>query len=435
MSSVVTTTAIVSEYGKYYVNEGQNAKRLHLALLQMPVTLEKYARHIRSKETIYRMANYQFGSVVRPFKPTFNPNSNIEFIPNEIVLRKMKADISITPDEIEESWLGFMSGDTTRNKKDWPIVRWLMEEYVAKQIGVDRELSIVYNGEYDPDGTTPGACIDGVKKLLYNGAHNAQYPINVVNGIGALDASSIFDQVEKFDEAIPHIYTNQPICIFMAPSWVRAYKKDKRSQNFLFLDDINAIDESVMFTKHVIVALPSMEGTNDMWATTVDNFLWITKREGGVEKADVQAHDYDIHVMVNWWEGIGFACNKMVWATAETVGIPSATDTANPADGIITRNILPVTLSASAITDATATVKGRVIGDELPAGATVSVAYGKTTSLGSTANTTLADGIYSASLTSLDDETKYYYQLQVTIGTDKYFGEVEDFTTLETPTE
>lgn len=188
-----------------------------------------------------------------------------------------------------------------------------------------------------------------------------------------------------------------------------------------------------MFTKHVIVGLPSMEGTNDLWATVPDNLLWLTKREGGVEKADVQAHDYDVHIMVNWWEGIGFACNKMVWTTAETVGLPSAVDTASPADGINARNIFPATFPAEEVADTTAKLAGKVYGEDVPASAVVKFNYGTTSAMGTSADAVLADGKYTASLTSLSDDTKYYFQIVVAIGTDKYPGEVETFTTEETP--
>ena len=73
MASVLTTTQIVTEYGQYYVKEGQNRSRLFRALQQMPVTLEQHARHIRTTETKYRMANYKTGAVLQPFTITFNP--------------------------------------------------------------------------------------------------------------------------------------------------------------------------------------------------------------------------------------------------------------------------------------------------------------------------------------------------------------------------
>ncbi|MBO4654664.1 MAG: fibronectin type III domain-containing protein [Bacteroidales bacterium] len=435
MASVLTTTQIVTEYGQYYVKEGQNRSRLFRALQQMPVTLEQHARHIRTTETKYRMANYKTGAVLQPFSTTFNPISNLEFVPNQIDLQKIKVNVRITPDEIEDMWLGFMSGNTTRNKKDWPIVRFLMEEYIAKQIGEDRENNMVYKGIRNDGGSTPGSCLDGIKKQLLDGVGKAEYPINVITGIGALDESSIFDQIEAFDEALPQIYRTQPVTIFVSPKWFRAFMKDRRSQTFYQLRNENDLDTAIDFTggRHRLVALPSMEGTNDLWATVPNNLLWLTIRDMNTASADVQAIHYDVDIMLDWWEGLGFACNKEVWVSAETVGA-SAVDTASPADGIIARSIYPKVNAASGVDHEKATVKGSVLG-ELPEGTTVKVNYGTSTSLGTQSSALTADtkGVYTANLTSLSAETKYYYRLEVTIGTDKYVSETKDFTTGEAP--
>lgn len=434
MASVLTTTQIVTEYGQYYVKEGQNRSRLFRALQQMPVTLEQHARHIRTTETKYRMANYKTGSVLQPFTPNFNPISNLEFVPNQIDLQKIKVNVRITPDEIEDMWLGFMSGNTTRNKKDWPIVRFLMEEYIAKQIGEDRENNMVYKGIRNDGGSTPGSCLDGIKKQLLDGVGKAEYPINVITGIGALDESSIFDQIEAFDEALPQIYRTQPVTIFVSPKWFRAFMKDRRSQTFYQLRNENDLDTAIDFTggRHRLVALPSMEGTNDLWATVPNNLLWLTIRDMNTASADVQAIHYDVDIMIDWWEGLGFACNQEVWVSAETVGA-SAVDTASPADGIIARSIYPTVKAASGVDHEKATVKGSVLG-ELPEGATVKVNYGTSTSLGTQSSSlTATNGVYTANLTSLSAETKYYYRLEVTIGTDKYVSETKDFTTGEAP--
>lgn len=435
MASVLTTTQIVTEFGQYYIKEGQNRSRLIRTLQQMPVTLEQHARHIRTTETRYRMANYKTGAVLQPFSTTFNPISNLEFIPNQIDLQKIKVNVRITPDEIEDMWLGFMSGNTTRNKKDWPIVRFLMEEYIAKQIGEDRENNMVYKGIRNDGGNTPGSCLDGIKKQLLDGVGKTEYPINVITGIGALDENSIFDQIEAFDEALPQIYRTQPVVIFVSPKWFRAFMKDRRSQTFYQLRNENDLDTTIDFTggRHRLVALPSMEGTNDLWATVPNNLLWLTIRDMNTASADVQAIHYDVDIMLDWWEGIGFACNKEVWVSAETVGA-SAVDTASPADGIIARSIYPTVKAASGVDHEKATVKGSVLGD-LPEGATVKVNYGTSTSLGTQSSALTADtkGVYTADLTSLSAETKYYYRLEVTIGTDKYVSETKDFTTTAAP--
>mgnify|MGYP002623641461 CR=1 FL=1 len=435
MSSVLTTTQIVSEYGQYYINEGQNRSRLFRALQRMPETLEKHARHIRTTETEFKMANYRHGSVLQPFSTNFNPISEIEFIPNKIHLQKIKVNASFTPDEIEDMWLGFMSGNTTRNKKEWPIVRFLMEEYIAKQIGVDREELMVYKGVRNDAGTTPSTCMDGIRKKLIDGVSNASYPINVVSGIGELDENSIFDQIEAFDEALPSLYRTQPVTIFVAPKWFRAFMKDRRAQTFYQLRNENDLDTAIDFTggRHRLVALPSMEGTDDLWATVPDNLLWLTIRDMNTASADVQAHHYNVDVMLDWWEGIGFACNQQVWVTAETVGA-SASDSST--DGIVVRTLNPV-LTGALAADTRIAASGRVTGD-LPTGATVRFAYGTTSSLGSNASATLgADGTYTAGITGLDRDTEYYVQLQVVAGTDVYksaTAKVKTLTTTPAPT-
>lgn len=419
MASVLTTTQIVSEYGQYYVKEGQNRSRLFRALQQMPVTLEQHARHIRTTETKYRMANYKSGAVLQPFSTTFNPISNLEFVPNQIDLQKIKVNVRITPDEIEDMWLGFMSGNTTRNKKDWPIVRFLMEEYIAKQIGEDRENNMVYKGIRNDGGSTPGSCLDGIKKQLIDGANRADYPINVISGIGALDESSIFDQIEKFDESLPQIYRTQPVSIFISPKWFRAFMKDRRAQTFYQLRNENDLDTAIDFTggRHRLVALPSMEGTDDLWATVPNNLLWLTIRDMNTASAEMQAIHYDVDIMLDWWEGIGFACNKEVWVSAETVG-SSAADTASPEDGIVVRTTNPF-ITGAVPGDTTIDLTG-VINGELPEGATIQFAYGTTTSLGSTASATKVGSNYTAQLTGLSRNTNYHVQLQVVAGTDTY---------------
>ena len=329
MASILTTSQIVSEYGQYYIKEGQNRNRLFRALVQMPKTLENHARHIRTTETKYRMANYRFGSVLQPFSTTFNPISELEFIPNQIDLQKIKVNVRITPDDIEDMWLAFMSGNTTRNKKDWPIVRFIMEEYLAKQIGADRENHMVYKGVRNDNGNTPGACMDGIKKKLIDGtAAGNPYPMNVINGIDPLDASSIFDQIEAFDRAIGQLYWNEEVNIFVSPEWYRAFLADRRAQSFYQLRNEGDFDNVIDFTgrRHRLVALPSMAGTDDLWAATPNNLLWLTIRDMNTSSADMQAIHYDVDVMLDWWEGIGFACNQEVWVAAETVTTTASGD-------------------------------------------------------------------------------------------------------------
>ena len=318
MASNFDQSKLLTEYGEYYLKSGQNKNRLIRSLVQPAVTLERYARRITTEETTYRMANYDFGKVIQPFKKEFTPISSITFFPNTINLAEMKVDISMFPHDIEAGYLGFLAGDETKTVKDWPIIRWLLEEYVAKQIQADREMSLAYLGKEVPGGTTPEECMDGIKERLKKG-HTADYKVNEITGIGTLDETSIFDQIEEFDKQIGDLYLNERVTIFVAPKFLRAYKAAKRANGFYEIKSANDIDERIDFSNHVVAALPSMTGTNDMWASVNNNLLWLTKREGNLSHASVQLHDREVRILLDWWEGLGFACNQMVWATSETV--------------------------------------------------------------------------------------------------------------------
>ena len=326
MPTTITTTDIVTEYGKYYEQAGQNLARLKRSLTQPTVTLEKYGTHIRTNDTIYRMANFIGQPLLQPYQHNFTPNGGVEFIPNQINLRQMKVDVSLAPDSIEESWLGFLAGRNSKSLRDWPIVRWMLEEYIAKQIQEDLELNAVYKGVYNASGTTPSTTMDGLKKQLIDGVANTDYPINKVTGIGALTEATIFDQIEAFDEAIPSLYVGRPVVIFVSPKWARYYKKNKRTNNFYVVENAADIDATVDFTNHVVAGLPSMAETDDMFATLKTNILHLTKRSLSSVNVKVQEIHRDVDILIDMWQAVGFGCNKEVWVTAETVTTSTPTE-------------------------------------------------------------------------------------------------------------
>ena len=323
MATQITIEKILSEYGRYYEQAGQNRNRLFRALMQAPETLEKLSTSVKTDDTIYRMANFQFEKLMQPFKKAFTPKGGVEFFPNEIRLRQIKVDLDLFPHDIEDSWLGFLGGDQVKDLTQFPIVRWIMEEYIANQVQEEKELDAVYKGVHDPNGTNPADTIDGIKVQLLKGA-KADYPINVISGIGKFTESSIFEQLENYDEAIAELYTGKPLIHFVAQKWVRKFKQSKRMSGYYFIDGPDKIDDRIDFTNHTVVGLPSMNGTDDIFSTFKGNLIHVSKRNFGSANFDMQKHDRQVKILTDWWEGIGFACNQMVWTTTETVGVETS---------------------------------------------------------------------------------------------------------------
>ena len=421
---------IVEEYGRIYQQRGQGLNRIKRALIQKSETLEKYASPKRLTDDIYEMANDEFQPVLQPFRVAFEPKGGVKFHPNKILLQHIKVDVSFSPDTIIDNWLGFLEGDGVDRTK-WPITKYMIEVYLKKQIDFDREMNAVYFGVRDDAGTTPSSCMDGIRKKLIEGASD-EYPINIISGIGKLEPTICFDQVEYFSKKIKGIYRNVPIIICVSQDFERCFLENKRANGFYWIKGPEDLNANVDFTKQVVMGLPSMgDDCGDMFAFVKGNLMWCTRKDKF--NFDIQKENRLVKILADWREGIGFGVNKMVWATDHTVGT-SAVDTASPADGIIVRSIYPKVNAASGVDHEKATVKGSVLG-ELPEGTTVKVNYGTSTSLGTQSSALTADtkGVYTANLTSLSAETKYYYRLEVTIGTDKYVSETKDFTTEAAP--
>jgi len=318
----LTIEQILAEYGRYYEDAGQNLSRLKRGFMQPSETLQ-YATTIPTNDTIFKLANPLFQSVLQAFQRGFTPRGAVKFIPNPIELHPIKIDYKFFPTDIEASWLGFLAGDSSRTLENWPITKYMLEEYLMNQAIEDKELSGVYKGEWqEPTEGTAGAsmnCMDGLKKALIKGANHSEYPINVIEGMGVLNEDTVFDQLEFYDKKISELYTGKKLIHFVAQKWVRAFKTAKRANGYYFIDEPSKINAGIDFTEHVVVGLPSMNGTNDIFTTMRENILHLRKRDLSKVHVDIQKVDREIKFLIHWWEAVGFACNAMVWTSKESI--------------------------------------------------------------------------------------------------------------------
>src|SRR5665647_2740963 len=198
---MITTSAIVQEYGAYYVDAGQNKKRI-LSLLSQGREITDFTTPIKTDDTIFRLANATFRTLVQPFQKAFTQKGGVTIIPNEIRVLRFKIDDEFIPDELYATWLGFMTQKSV-DRKDWPFVKWLIEVYYARQIDQDMELNEYYKGVYAAPvagvAGVDGTGMNGLQKQLQTGVNAGT--INSVD-IEALDASTNFDHVELFTDSI-----------------------------------------------------------------------------------------------------------------------------------------------------------------------------------------------------------------------------------------
>lgn len=271
---------------------------------------------IKTDDTVFKLASGVIGSLLQPFQKTWTQKGKLTFKPNKLELQHMKVDVEEYPDDIEATWLGFLASENL-SRKEWPFVRYMIEKYIFPKIREEFELSAVYYGvQKDPETGVAGAAADvmnGIHKLLQDGV--AAGTINQVTGIGTLAADTIFDQVEAFHDGISQIYQGVPMDICMSPTWAKAYLRDKRSNGFYTINGAGEIDYSIDFTPHKVRPLPSMAGSGDLWATPKANIIHLQKKTINKNKVNIEELKRQIFVATDWWEGIGFGINEIVWTT------------------------------------------------------------------------------------------------------------------------
>ena len=315
----ITISDIVSEFGAYYENAGQNKNRI-LSLLTQGRELPNFCTPIKTDDTIFRLSNAAFQSLVQPFQKTFTQKGGATFVANELRVYRMKLDDEFYPDDILASWLGVLTA-TNVTREEWPLVRWMVEEYYRKQIDRDVELNEYYKGIYAAPmngvAGADGTGMTGLQKQLQDGVDAGT--INSVN-IGALATATIFDQVELFTDYISEVYQGIPMNIFLSRYWYKKYMQDKRAQGFYQKTSDQQIDAGIDFTPQSVVPLACMVGTNDIFCTPKANLLHITTATLTKNQFKIEESKRNVAVMADWREGLGFGLNQAVWTNIQATG-------------------------------------------------------------------------------------------------------------------
>tara|TARA_R110002124_G_scaffold285057_3_gene463120 strand:- start:546 stop:1493 length:948 start_codon:yes stop_codon:yes gene_type:complete len=302
---------LVTAFGDYYINEGQNMNRL-LSQLRQKSETPTYAKPLIHDGEIYRYSNVVMGEIVQQFQKKFVHKGDVEFKPNEIRLRHLMIDIELYPDEVESSWLGFLGSIDGGERKDYPIVKYLLENEIIPQMKHDIEMKGYFKGEYEtPVADTAGEtikAIDGLKSILDAGI--ADSSMDEITLSATPTAANAFDIIEEFVDGLDDIVSGVKKRIYMDPAILRWYHRDKRNTHGTDVN-YNAEKPVVDFTNVELVGLPSMSGEKYIFSTPNDNFLYI-RRVNGMKAPRLEESKKAVYLMTDWWEGIGFGYNPLV---------------------------------------------------------------------------------------------------------------------------
>lgn len=313
----IVITDIVSEYGSYYLNHGQNKNDLAAKFFRPSETAKYFAKQPTS-DTVARNGAASIDRVLQGFQKAFTPIGNLTFKPNPVNLYQLKVDKQEYPDEIVDSWLGFLEGEGI-DRAAWPFVRWMMEEHIIPQLHEDFELNEAYKGVYAaPTPGTAGAAgtaMNGIKKQIADYI-TAGRSVAIAMGAVPTDEIDFCTYVETFVASLPMELRKRIDGLFMNEDLHLRYKEGKRKKYNLQYAQTTDLETVFHYPNARVIGLASHNGSNKIWTTTPKNRKrWIKKENAITAPAVKEFSARAISIYTDWWEVLGFVYPEIVYAT------------------------------------------------------------------------------------------------------------------------
>jgi len=304
----IELTTLKSAFGTYLSNNQKNIMRL----MMQPTVSQKYMTTIAKTITEYRAAQAVIDDIVQGFTSTWSAKGTPTFTPITITNRRHKINVPFKPDDIVDSWIGFME-DETKTRKDWPISRYIIEKLIIPKVLDNRELKLIGKGIYDVNNlTVTGRSMDGFCTILKKLKTAGTSSINFID-LGSLTTENIVDKINDFVDNIDELYQGVSMPVFLSNTWYKAYKR-KYKELYGTALDFTPQSDMIDYSNNRLIQLPSMAGEDIIFTTPKENFIRLINRNEGASNIWIQEQDYSVKVFADWWEAVGFAIEEAVFA-------------------------------------------------------------------------------------------------------------------------
>jgi hypothetical protein len=316
----ITTDELVEQFGDYYINEGQNMDNLHMLPFEAFGTAEA-GTVTPTDQTVLREANVRVDEVLQSYQHPFTNKGGMSVLPVSIFLHHVKIDVKILPNELKAKWIQFLTTDGL-DPLEYPLVRFIIENYLINQANEDLELKGIYKGvrAEAPEGESNSATeiMDGI-----------EFHLNKLETDGKLDwintgsiasaAKDFVTQIEDFVKAMPEKYRyNTSMQLNMNRTLRDKYKQGMRDKYNVNYQQTNTLLQVMDFENVSIVGRASMAGKNKIWTTPKDNLIIPVKGFSNKSAFDVQKVDREVKFLSDWWIGAGFIQPEIIFANELT---------------------------------------------------------------------------------------------------------------------
>jgi hypothetical protein len=330
----INVTDIVTMHGQVYKDSGQGVADIHKRFHQKSVT-ENVFGLVPTTETIKHRAFAMQSRVLQLFQKENTEIGSLVLTPQKAELTALKVDVAEWPDDIVDTWAGFLGSLDANERMKWPFVKWWLEEHVLPEADENWELLEIYHGTKDTV-TTPGTAnaagenFVGIKKQI-NTAIGLGTTTPHLTGAFSDDAKTFVEQIELWLRTIKES-SNENRTVFesgmikeicLSPSRRDLFKegmgiKYNTNYNQISLNANVNVDDTVKIhnSNITIKGLPSMIGSDKIWATPTKNKWGFVKRPKSSQYFQVSQDGTNVRKVkasMDFWKGVGFWLPQYVY--------------------------------------------------------------------------------------------------------------------------
>lgn len=303
----VNIDQILADWGEYYINEQQNMNNLHLLPFEPFDTMNSFTI-VPTNNTLLRESLVEFDDVLQQYQEEFTPMGGVTFKPREIPLYQVKIDQKVRPGKLQRSWLAFLS-DNKATVENWPLIRFLAEQYLIGKSKENMEMKAIYNGVFEaPEEGQPGnpsKTMNGINKIFTDFIDAGDLGVTI-SGAVPTDPALFVTYCENLVKNIPELHRYRPMNMNMNRTLRDRFKEGMTAKyNTYYLQTTQPLTLK-NYENITVVGLPSMMGKNRIWLTPKINAIMGVKGFENSSVFEMQKDTRFLKMWTDWFMGIGF---------------------------------------------------------------------------------------------------------------------------------
>lgn len=324
MSTTINIDTIVSEFGAYYQQRGQNRASITKKLFSKS-EIESIMTRRTTENTVLELSSAEIGDILQAYQIGWTPSGSVNFDPVKIELQHFKVDLPLNPYVIADTWMDFMRENELDPTK-FPLTKYILEELVIPKIQENIEMKEIFHGV--PGTIVPGTALTagktmkGLKKQILDGI--AAGKITRVLSSTAITASNIYDSLESFDDAIDEKLSGTPMTFAMSKTNRKLFLRDKRAEGFYQLGSEKDVNEGVDFSTNSVKGFNALAGSGIIFITPKWNMISVRKAGKNEGRFDIQKDKREVNVLTDFYRGVGFILPEYVYAYVPDAEMPGS---------------------------------------------------------------------------------------------------------------